>query len=69
MLIQPPASARQHGFEHSVLTSGALSMLKFQLWPFWEYVYIGKHLGVIEKVVVDYEKEKGLVPGGQGKFL
>ena len=66
-MIKPPPTSRTIGLTHSLLTHGNLTSLKFQLWPPWDWIYIGKHLKDLEKLVKNYE-EKNLMPGGHVRF-
>ena len=67
VLIKPPPTSRTNGLTHSLVTHGTLTALKFQLWPPWDWVYIGKHLKDLESFVLERDLEGG-IDGGQVRF-
>ena len=66
-MILAHQNPRHHGFTSSLAVNGSLSSLKFQVCSPWDWVYIGRNIPEITKIVKSYENEQ-ILPGGQVRF-
>ena len=66
-MILAQQNPKHHGFTSSLTVNGSLRSLKFQVCFPSDWVYIGRNISNIRKIVTDYEKEQ-ILPGGQVRF-
>ena len=66
-MIMEPKNPNHHGFTSDLAANGSLSSFKFQVWSQWDWVYIGKNIHEIAKIVERYENER-ILPGGHVRF-